>query len=121
MPLATAAKNLMLNALAGVNPALSATHMSLHTGDPGATGANEVTGGSPAYQRRAITWNTASSGNLDDASVPAFDIPPSTTLSHFGLWSASSGGTFLGGDALSTTETYGAQGTFTVSDLDVSL
>ncbi len=122
MALSTAAKNLMLDALAGVNPPLSATYASLHTGDPGGTGASEVTGGSPAYARRAITWNTASGGGLDDASVAsAFDVPGATTVTHFGLWSASSGGTFLGGGALSSSEAFGAQGTYTLTDVDVTL
>ena len=43
-----AAKNSMLDAL-------SITHISLHDDDPSTTGANEVTGGSPAYARKAAT------------------------------------------------------------------
>jgi hypothetical protein len=121
LALTDAAKNLMLNALAGVNPTLSAAYASLHTADPGSTGTNEVSGGSPPYARRAITWNTATSGDLDDNTIPAFDVPASTTITHFGLWSASTAGTFLGGGTLDATQIFSTQGTYTLTDLDVTL
>jgi len=35
-------------------PAGSAS-LSLHSGDPGSTGANEISGGSPAYARKTVT------------------------------------------------------------------
>lgn len=115
MALSTAARNLMLDALAQV-----AAYVSLHTSDPGAAGANEVEGGS--YARQPITWNPAASGNLDDDNQPEFDIPPNTTISHFGLWSAEEGGTYYGSGALSASESYGASGgTYTLTDVDVSL
>lgn len=53
MPIATAA---MKEALA-LEYAAKALHASLHTADPGATGASEVSGGVPAYARKPITWN----------------------------------------------------------------
>ena len=40
------------------------THFSLHTADPGATGASEVTGGSPAYARKAAVWAAAATSVL---------------------------------------------------------
>lgn len=116
MGLTVAAKNLMLNALGA-----AVGYVSLHTGDPGSTGANEVVGGSPAYARKAVTWNSASGADLDNNANPTFDIPAGTTITHYGLQSASSGGTFYGGDALSAPETFGGQGTYTLTDLDVTL
>jgi hypothetical protein len=94
---------------------------SLHTASPGTTGTNEVTGGSPAYARKAITWNAANLSNLDNNGNPVFDVPGSTTVTHFGLWSAASGGTFYGGDPLSANETFASQGTYTLSDVDVTV
>jgi hypothetical protein len=114
--LSNAGKNVMLDALGAV-----AVYASLHTADPGTSGTSEVTGGSPAYARKAITWNAAASGDLDNNANPTFDVPASTTVSYFGLWSASSGGTFYGGGALSASETFSAQGTYTLSDADVTL
>ncbi|MDP1793196.1 MAG: hypothetical protein Q8K63_03575 [Acidimicrobiales bacterium] len=109
------AKNVMLDALAGV-----AGYMSLHTADPGSTGTSEVAGGSPAYARKAVTWNAAASGNLDNNANPTFDVPAATTITHAGFWSAASGGTFYGGQAI-TNETFGGQGTYTTTDVDVAL
>lgn len=114
MALSTAGKNVMLDGLRAV-----AAYASLHTADPGGSGASEVAGGS--YARQSHTWNAAASGSLDDSNQPVFDIPGSTTVSHFGLWSASSGGTFYAGGTLSASETFGAAGTYTLTDADVSV
>ena len=113
MPLTVAARNLMLEALR-----TSATTASLHTGDPGTTGANELTGGTPAYARQAITWNAASAGGLDNNANPVFNVPAGKTVSHWGIWN---GATFLGGGSLSTSETYAGQGLYTLNDVDVTL
>lgn len=115
MALNDTAKNLMLNQLAG-----SAIFVSLHTADPGATGTSEVTGGAPAYARKSITWNTAATGNLDSSNQPQFDVPGSTTITHVGYWSASTAGTFYGSSTI-TNETFSAQGTYTLTDADISL
>lgn len=116
MALSNAGKNVMLDALGAV-----AVYASLHTADPGTTGASEVSGGSPAYARKSVTWNTAASGNLDNSNTSVFDVPGSTTVAYFGLWSASSGGTFYGGGSLSASETFASQGQYTLSDADVTL
>lgn len=108
-------KNLMLDALGAV-----AVWASLHTADPGTTGTSEVSGGSPAYARKAITWNAASGAGLDNNANPVFDVPAGTTITHFGLWSASSAGTFYGSGDI-TDEVFGGQGSYTLSDADLTL
>ncbi|MCA1569796.1 MAG: hypothetical protein LC798_05625 [Chloroflexi bacterium] len=115
MPLNNNAKNAMLDHLATL-----AGFASLHTADPGTTGTSEVTGGTPAYARKAITWNAAASANLDNNANPVFDVPAGTTVSFVGFWSAATSGTFYG-SADVTDEVYGAQGTYTLSDADISL
>jgi len=109
------AKNLMLQALAA-----AAVYVSMHDDDPGTTGLNEITGGSPAYARKSITWNAASGGALDSSNAPSFDIPAGTTVKYIGYWSAASGGTFYGSDAI-TNEVYAGQGTYTLTDADIDL
>ena len=109
------AKHVMLDQLASV-----AVFASLHNGDPSTTGANEISGGSPAYARKAITWNAASGGALDNNANPVFDVPASTTVSYVGLWSASSGGTYYGHFDV-TDEVFAAQGTYTLTDADITL
>jgi len=90
------------------NQALSTTgwaYVSLHTGDPSTTGANEVTGGT--YARVAATWNTPSSGSVTNSNALSINLPASTTASYFGVWSASSAGTYYIGGALSPSITTG--------------
>lgn len=115
MALNDTAKNAMLDHLASL-----VGFVSLHTDAVGGGSANEVSGGSPAYARKAITWNSAASANLDSSNAPVFDVPASTTIRRVGLFSAVTAGTYYG-DADITDETYGAQGTYTLSDADVSL
>lgn len=84
-------------------------HISLHTADPGTTGASEATGGSPAYARKATVWTGGSSDGAVPGSEVTFDAP-SGTYTHFGIWTASTAGTFIGGGALNASATLGAQG-----------
>ena len=80
--------------------------LSLHTANPGTTGASEATGGAPAYARKS-TVVTATAGTGTSTQV-TFDIPAGN-YTHFGTWSAVTGGTFYGGNPLSATVAAGAQ------------
>lgn len=95
MPFTGTAEAQMLDALAGGAPTSIIGFASLHTAYS-ATGANELSGGSPAYARKAITWSAASGGSKASSSSPVFDVPPGTTVAFVGLWSASTSGTFAG-------------------------
>jgi hypothetical protein len=79
------------------------TYISLHTGSPGTTGANEVTGG--AYARVQTTW-TSGAGTPVTISVPS-----GVTVDYFGMWSAVSAGTY-GGGGTCPTQTYAGAGTY---------
>ena len=88
---------------------INGTSMSLHTANPGDTGANEVSGGSPAYARKTIAWNAASGGSKTRTSTTlTFDVPE-CTITHFGIWS---GTTFQAGFPLPDSLTYDVQGTY---------
>lgn len=82
-------------------------YQSLHTSDPGSTGTGEATGGSPAYARKAVTV-TASAGVATGTQV-THDVPAGT-YTHFGWWSAVTGGTFYGGNPLATSQVVSSQG-----------
>lgn len=82
-----------------VNGAAANTWISAHTADPSTGGGSEVTGGSPAYARKQTTWGSANAGERIGSQV-SIDIPAGTNVTHWGLWSAASGGTFKGGFAL---------------------
>jgi hypothetical protein len=98
MGLSVAGKNVALNAVAAV-----AGFASLHTAYPGDAGTSEVAGGSPAYARKALTWNAASGGAIDDSNVPVFDVPAATTVGWFGMWSLATAGVFYGSGTLGST------------------
>jgi hypothetical protein len=83
--------------------------ISLHTTSPGTTGANEISGGS--YARAQTTWGAAS-GSASVGSQVTINVPASTTIAYFGVWSLQSGGTYLEGGPLSASETFGAAGTY---------
>ncbi len=76
---------------------------SLHTAYS-ASGANEVTGGSPAYARKAYTFAAASSGSRSASVTPTFDVPAGTTVAFVGLWGQGSPSQFLGMHALGGSE-----------------
>lgn len=86
--------------------------ISAHTGDPGTTGANEVTGGT--YAREQTTWGASASGDQTGSQV-SINIPGGTTVTHWGVWSAVSGGTFIGGFEISPSEGFGADGVLNVT------
>lgn len=78
-------------------------YISLHTADPGTTGASEVSG-SP-YARASITWNAAASSARTNSNAISITIPTSTTVTYFGIWSAVTAGTYYIGGALSPSVT----------------
>jgi hypothetical protein len=94
---------------AGLNAMLvpsTTYYLSLHTADPGTTGASEVTGGS--YARQAITFGSASAGVQSSTNSQTFAGMPSESggCPYAGVWTLASGGTYLGG--LTTTGLSGA-------------
>jgi len=63
---------------------------SLHTVDPGQTGSDELAG----IVRQAITWNVGDAdGEIVSDSI-TFTLSAPAYVSHIGLWSGLSGGTF---------------------------
>lgn len=68
---------------------------SLHSGAPGETGANELTGGS--YARQAIAFGAAASGTASNSAQEEWDLTGVTsgTVLFVGLWDASTSGNYL--------------------------
>jgi hypothetical protein len=101
MSIADYAENRILDALFN-NTALAVAqpYVSLHTADPGETGANEVVGGS--YARQAASFGAASAGQVqNDANIDFSGMPPVTVVG-FAIWDALSGGNCLWTGWLST-------------------
>jgi hypothetical protein len=94
--------------------ASNAVFASLHTADPGTTISNEVTGGSPAYARKALSWTAGGSDGIVTVSV-TFDVPASTSVTHAGIVTTASGaGTLLDKVAV-TYNSQPSQGQLTVN------
>jgi hypothetical protein len=111
MALVDAALNAMANHLASI-----ATHASLHTADPGATGTNESTAA-----RQPIAWDAAVNGDISLTATENFTGgAASGPCTYVGLWSAVSGGTFYGSFALTGDQTFNAAGEYELEDVTIN-
>lgn len=105
-------RNVMATAYGTDNP-----YGALFTADPGTsdTATGEVTGGSPAYNRKAMTWGTAAAGAITSAAT-IFDVPSGTTVTYFAVASSVTPGAATIGDSVAvTSQAFASQGTYTVT------
>jgi hypothetical protein len=77
--------------------------LSIHTADPGNTGASEYT--TYTGTRPAIAFTAAASQSCPNTSQIDFAAMGATTITHIGLWTATTAGTFKGGGALAASKT----------------
>lgn len=91
-------------------------YLSLHTGDPTVGGGNEVSGGSGPYARKALGAILAaeSGGQIATNTDINFTGMPGVTVTHWGLYDASTGGNLLYYGQLDLAEVITAGNTFTV-------
>ncbi len=82
--------------------------VAAHSADPGTTGTGEITG-----TRTAVTWVPGTTDGVITATV-TLNIPSGATVAGIGLWSATSGGSYLDGGAV-TSQAYSAAGTYTIT------
>lgn len=86
---------------------------SLHTAAPsGQTPGAEVSGGAPAYARKALTWTSGSTGSI--TSTATYDVPSGVSVVAGGIQSAVTAGTYRDHVPL-TTQAFASQGTLTVN------
>lgn len=93
------------------------SYLSLHTADPGKTGADEVTGGS--YARQAIAFDAAVTGSAGSSASESFTGMPACTVTHVGLWDTVTVGSFLWSGALSASKVVNSGDTFQFAAGDV--
>lgn len=113
MPLLEPALNEAVDGATGV-----LAFASLHSAAPNASGSNEVTGG--GYARQPVVWNPATGAVAAANGTLSFTGPPGSPATHVGLWSALSGGTWFGGEALTGDQTFNSQGQYDVTALTVT-
>lgn len=96
-------------------------YISLHTADPGETGASEAAGG--GYARQQAAFAAAAAGATQNSAIIDFTGMPAATITHVGVWDALAAGNFLWGGALTAPKTTNAGDTFRIAagDLDVTL
>ena len=104
MAFSTQFRNDAVNAVA---QSAAANVYSLHTADPGTTGANEATGGSPAYARKTASGFPVGANGTSTNGQVVFDVGAGT-YTHWGRWK---GGFFYEGGALPAPEIFNGQGT----------
>lgn len=79
----------IFNAGSGTFPAAD-PYISLHSLDPGDTGANELTGGS--YARQQVAFGAAASGTLSNTGAITWSVPAGDVVA-WGVWDAVTTGT----------------------------
>jgi len=80
----------------------------------------ELAGGSPAYARKTTAFSDPVEGSMDNSDQPVLDCPAGAVVNYVGFFSAVTAGVLLGLDDV-TEETFGAQGTYTLTDADLDL
>jgi hypothetical protein len=92
----------------------NAPYGALFTADPGTADAatGEVTGGAPAYARKALTWGAAAASAISGTAT--FDVPTGTNVTYFGVCNTASGATVRDSVAIGP-QNFSSQGTYTVT------
>lgn len=112
----------------GLNAILAARYVSLHTAAPGDSGTSEVSTSGTGYARQGPVSFTNSGANPTSSKNSALLTFPTAlgswgTVTHFGVWSAASGGTFLGWGVLTTSKAVAVDDVvrFPINSLEVTM
>jgi len=95
-------------------------YLALYVGSPTDTGSG---GTEVAVTRQAATFGAAASGTVSNSSSISFTSMPVVTVTHTGIFDASTGGNLLIHGALSSSVVAASGDTFTIqaNDLDIAL
>ena len=110
MPLNDTLLNIGANAMAA-----AATHLAIHTANPEPTGTNPATSA-----RVAASWGVAANGDLTITNKNFTGGAANGPATHVGFWSAITGGTFYGSQALTGDQTFNSAGEYTITSLTVN-
>jgi hypothetical protein len=91
----------------------NAPYMALYSTVPSGAAGTELTGGAPAYARKALTWGTAAASVITATAV-VFDVPSGATVAGGGFHTAVTAGNYQTGFSV-TSQTFASQGTYTVT------
>lgn len=94
----------------------AATHLSIHTALPNASGSNESTAA-----RVAAGWGSVSNGDFPTLTNKAFTGGAANgPATYVGFWSASTAGTFYGYQILTGDQTFNSAGEYTITNLAIT-
>jgi hypothetical protein len=110
MPFNDTLLNVGANAMAA-----AATHLALHTANPEPSGSNPS-----SAARVAAGWSAAANGDLSVSNKAFTGGAASGPCTHVGFWSAASGGTFYGSQALTGDTSFNSAGEYTITSLTVN-
>lgn len=105
-----AIETVALRTVLAQNYATATTYGALTTTAPGSSTGTEVSGGS--YARVATAWGTASASVVTSTAM-TFNVPASTTVVGFELYSAIAG-TYYDGVGI-TSQTFSSAGTYAIT------
>lgn len=117
-------RNKMLDAWAGrtTYTANAAVFAKLHLGDPGAAGTSNA---AAETTRQAVTFGSAAATGAisNTAAVEWTNVSTTETYTWVSFWTASTAGTFLGSDDLSSSAAVTAGDTFRlpIGDVDMAV
>jgi hypothetical protein len=120
MPYTPDGKAVMLDGLRGSAPAATRgiVTASLHSADPGDTGASELSGS--GYARQAVAFGAPAAGIITMTGTETFPVPAGT-VAWAGFWSGEGTPKFLGSDQLPQAEVYAAPGEYVLSGAQLDL
>lgn len=122
------AENLLLNWLMTTGTATRPTswHVALYTAAPSDSGGGTEVSGS-GYARQSVSWDTATGtgGTTDNSGSVSFTASGGSfgTVTHIGIFDASTGGNLLWHGALSASKTVNDGDTlqFAAGDIDLTI
>lgn len=111
--------NAICDALSTGSATLIASHVQMHTADPGAAGTTSVATG--VTGRQALTWGTSSGGSRSITNTPSWSATGSDTVTHLSTWNASTSGTFRFSAALTASKAVTNGDTLNLTSLTFAL
>ena len=95
--------------------------VKLYVGDPGAAGASNAAAGSTTRVQATMAAASAGSKAMTSMASTWTNGGTSETLSHIGLWTASTAGTFNASGALTASQAWVNTNTFTLTSLSIAI
>lgn len=103
---------------------LATAYISLHSGDPGGTGANELAAAN-GYARQLCAFDAAAAKVTQNTAEESFTASGAdwSQATYWGVWSAVTGGTFYFGGVLTSARTVadGETATLPAGDLTITI